>query len=245
MFYRFGAGIVLAVFLPVLLAGCSGSQALRLDSHDISFDGPVEAPEKADAHFLLLPFEDERGPEFGYVYPSTFIPIASLFHMGGYTGYPENAGILKGRQDDQWVVSVGTLDQAMPYLLATLMEQMKLSTNSVPLDSFEVEVAPEPFDYLVKGRLIKTRYNEHVNIVPLGILGLLGAPYRFSDYEMEFEVSVFAAADLASPVLKKTYSFSDEKVGGAYYNHHAAWKMFMAGLENTLPQVIRDVAAAL
>lgn len=238
-------GSIVALALTGLLAGCSGSQALQLRSQPIPFDDPVEAGEKAGANFLLLPFADDRGEEFGYIYPSTFIPVASLFHMGGHTGYPENAGILKNHQDHGRVVTVGTLDQAMPYLLATLMGKMGLTDKAVPLNTFDVEQAPEPFDYLVKGRVIRTLFDEHFNLVPLGLLGPFGVPYRFSDYEMEFEVSVYAAGDLANPVLQETYTFSDEKVGGAYYNHHAAWKMFMAGLEKTLPQVVRDVAAAL
>lgn len=227
-----------------VLMGCSW-RAEQLRQQPLTLESTIDLDRQMDKAFLLYPFEDLRGGEYGYLYPSTFIPIVQFFHLGFYHRFPEQAGILLANRGGRPVVSVGSMESAMPYLLATMMRQMKLSDRATPLESVNAKVDLRSFDFVVHGKVKKTKFARHVNIVPLAVLGLLGVPYDFQSLEMEYEVLVFRSSDLVHPILRRTYSFNDSTAVGLYYNQSAAFDMFIRGLETTLPKVVRDVASVV
>ncbi|MBM4370493.1 MAG: hypothetical protein FJ098_02515 [Deltaproteobacteria bacterium] len=229
--------------LCLIALGCS-FRAEQLSQQPLTLDSTVDLRAQTNKKFLIYPFEDLRGGEYGYLYPTALIPVVNFFHIGSYNKFPEQAGILRANRGGRPIVSVGSMDSAMPYLLATMMRQMKFTGNATPLESVNAKVDLRSFDFVVQGKLKKTRYDQHTNLIPLGVLGLLGMPYTFTSLEMEYEVFLFRARDLATPIITRTYSFEDSTAVGLYYNQSAAFDMFIAGLETTLPQVVSDLAAA-
>lgn len=76
--------------------------------------------------------------------------------------------------------------------------------------------------------------------------GLRGAvPYQFPSFELAYEVTLTSTANPATPIFQQTYAFSDSTVVGLFYNQSAAYDMFVAGLEDTLPRVVQDLALAV
>lgn len=235
---------IVLVFVLVAVVGCS-YRAEQLRQQPLTLARTVALDRQGTKAFVIYPFEDLRGGEYGYIFPSSFIPIINFLHLGFYNKYPEQAGILTANRGGRPVVSVGSMDAAMPYLLATMMRQMKLSTNVTPLESVNAKVDLRSFDYVIQGKVNSTKFTEQANIVPLGVLGLIGMPFVFSSLEMSYEVLVFRANDLVKPVLRQTYRFEDSTAVGLYYNQSAAFDMFIAGLETTLPNVVADIAGAV
>lgn len=233
---------VLAIVL--ICSGC-GIRAQALKSQPLAHAESVDAALQTDRRFLIYPFEDLRGGEYGFLYPTTFIPVVSFFHLGSYNNYPEQSAILTSDLGGKPTVTVGALDAAMPHLLAGMMRAMRLTNNVTPLDEVNTKTDLASYDYVVRGKLRVTSFDLHVNIVPLGILGLLGVPFQFPNFELAYEVSVTSVKNPATPIFVKTYSFSDSTVGGLYYGQSAAYEMFVAGLEQTLPEVVQDVANAV
>ncbi len=230
--------------VALALSGC-GVRAQALKSQPLAFAESVEAPLQTDKRFLIYPFEDLRGGEYGFLYPTSLIPVVNFFHIGNYTNYPEQGAILLSSQGGRPTVTVGAMDSAMPFLLAEMMRKMRLTNNVTPLEGLNTKTDLKSFDYIVRGKLRATTYELHINIIPLAILGLLGVPYQFPNFELAYEVTVTSAARPDTPIFQETYAFSDSTVIGLYYNQSAAYDMFVAGLEDTLPRVVQDVAVAV
>jgi hypothetical protein len=225
-------------------SGCSvRAQALRSQplAHAESVDGALQT----DRKILIYPFEDLRGGEYGFLYPTSLIPIVNFFHLGSYNNYPEQSAILVSDLGGRASVTVGALDSAMPFLMAEMMRKMRLTNNVTPLAEINTKTELSSYDYVIRGKLRVTTFDLHVNIIPLGILAILGVPYQFPNFELAYEVTVTSSARPATPIFQKTYSFDDSTVIGLYYNQQAAYEMFIKGLEETLPQVVNDVAVAI
>ena len=230
--------------LVVALSGC-GVRAQALKSQPLAHAESVDAALQTDRKFLIYPFEDLRGGEYGYLYPTSLIPLVNFFHIGDYTNYPEQGAILLSSQGGRPTVTVGAMDSAMPFLLAEMMRKMRLTNNVTPLEGINTKTDLKSFDYIVRGKLRATTYEWHMNIIPLCILGILGVPYVFPNFELAYEVTVVSAAKPETPIFQETYAFSDSTVVGLYYNQSAAYDMFVAGLEDTLPRVVQDIAVAV
>lgn len=233
--------LAVTTLIAAFCIGCS-IRAEPLRSQAITYDRSIDASKQSDKKFLLKPFEDLRGGEYGYIYPTSFIPLVNFFHLGAYYSYPEQANILQADRGGRPTVTVGALDSAMPFLMAELMRKMRLTNNATPLEEVNTKVDLRGFDYVITGALKKTRFAEHVVLTPLGYLGILGVPFAFAYYDLDYEVVVAPAQNPAEPILRKTYTFSDSRVIGFYYNQSAAFDMFIGGLERTLPTVVEDIA---
>jgi hypothetical protein len=225
-------------------AGCS-IRAEQLKAQPLAHTQSVDAARQTDKKFLVQTFEDLRGGEYGYLYPTSIIPVVNFFHIGAYNKYPEQAGILRASRGGRATVSVGALDSAMPFLLSDMMRKMRFTSNATPLDETNTKVDLRGFDYVVTGKLTNTRFSYHVVMVPLALLGILGVPYTFTFYDLDYEVAVALARDPGAPFMRKTYTFSDSTVVGLYYGQSAAFDMFIGGLEKTLPAVVQDIAQAV
>lgn len=244
MFKRCVPLVLAAALAGGSTTGCS-VRAEQLRAQPITYNRSIESDKQTESRFLIKPFDDLRGGEYSYIYASSFIPVVNFFHLGGYNRFPEQANLLRANRGGRPTVTVGALDSAMPFLLAELMRKMRLSSYATPLEEVNTKVDLRSFDYVVTGSLKTTRFAAHTNLIPLTLIGILGVPYLFTNYELEYDVAVAPAQDPSRPIMKKTYKFTDSTVVGLYYNHSAAFDMFIGALEQTLPTVVEDVAAAV
>jgi hypothetical protein len=121
------------------------------------------------------------------------------------------------------------------------MRKMRLSNHATPIDQNSAQTDLKTFDYVVMGKLKRTTLVSHGNIVPLGLLGILGAPYVFVSYSIEYEIQLFRPADMSAPVSTNVYTYAGKKVVGLYYNLSAPYDLFVQALEATLPEVVADI----
>lgn len=238
---RFVAPFFLAFALAGSTLGCT-VRAESLRSQPLNVNRTVDAARQTNHKFLIKPFEDLRGGEYAFIFPTSLIPFVNFFHIGTYNHYPEQANILQTDRGGRATVTVGALDAAMPYLLADSMRKMRFTANTTPLEEVNTKVDLREFDYVVTGALKSTRMAGHLVLVPLATLGILGVPYMFVFYDLEYEVRVAFAQNPANALMAKSYKFSDSRVVGLYYNQSAAFDMFIAGLESTLPNIVDDIA---
>jgi hypothetical protein len=200
---------------------------------------PIAQGQRGQARILVAPFSDERGHTWARDMPTSHIPVVSLFHQGSHFYYPEQSGTLHHELDGKSQVASGALDSAMPALLVQTMRRMGLTPNA-----FTVEEGGE-YDYLVRGTLRSSRYSVHTSLMTALVVGLFGVPCIFTSLDLELEVELYAAEDPARPLLTRTYRFADSRIGGIYYNSASAYGLFVHGLEEMLPEVVRDLAASV
>jgi hypothetical protein len=197
---------------------------------------PVPAPTRAavaSPHVVAIgPFVDGRGDEFGRKRRS---PFALLFHRSSQLDYPEAAGVLRGH-DHGAFFTVGSLDGAMPVLVARTVQQLGLPT--------QVALDPTGADYFVTGRLVRSTLRR--DSIPLAAaLAPLGVPFKVARYDFAYEVALYDVRAPLHPLYVRTYQFRDKRVGGLYYNRDAPYALFVDGLEATLKQAAQDIAQAI
>jgi hypothetical protein len=227
------------VIVLALLSGCPGVRMVPLRDLTLRASAPLDAPLRTGRRILIMPFSDERGDTYARATPTSHMPVVSLFHSGEHYFYPEQAGALRSQQDGRGAVASGALDSAMPDLIAGMMRRMNLSPHVFTVTDGGT------YDYMLRGRLRTSRYTIHTSVITGVLLGLLGVPCYFTNYQLEYEVELFTAADQAHPVMKQTYRWGGSRTGGLYYNSPTAHPLFTRSLEDTLPQTVRDVAVAL
>ncbi|MFH2002439.1 MAG: hypothetical protein ABIK28_22390, partial [Planctomycetota bacterium] len=88
--------LIFILLLTLVHVGCS-IRAVQLRSQPLATTEVVTAGKQTDAKFLIYPFDDLRGNEFLYLYPTSVIPIFNLFHIGSCHKYPETAALLRGQ----------------------------------------------------------------------------------------------------------------------------------------------------
>jgi hypothetical protein len=191
---------------------------------------------RSSKHIAVLAFEDLRGPEYTRSSPERYIPVVNLFHGARQTFYPEQTGLLRRERHGRVITAAGSLATAMPAMMQTMMQQMGLP------DRVSVGAVEADADYVVTGRIVRTRFR--VDRVPIShlVFGIFGVPFGSSRYDLEYEVTLYDARDRTTPIFTRTYAWNDRRVLGAYYNHEWAYRLFQGGLEQTLPQVVRDLA---
>jgi hypothetical protein len=231
----------------VLALACSACvfRAQALETQPLTHSESVDAHLQSDVSVLVYPLEDVRGGEYGRVYATTVIPVVNFFHVGGVNYYPETAGILRSNQAGKPTITVGALPTAFPYLLAEMMRDMRLATEVMAIDQLNTKADIASFDYVVMGKLRKTKLAYHINPIPLVFLAYLGAPYYFTNYEMEYELVVYRGDAIGEPVFEKNYKYRGGRAVGLYYNHSANFDLFIGSIERTLPEAVRAIAAAI
>jgi hypothetical protein len=212
----------------VLIAGCASTTHVRsLASIPISRQPqPVTRQTRTVA---VGPFVDARGDEFAR---SRRGPLAFIFHRSARYDYPEAAGVIQGRDARGRFLTVGSLDTALPALLARSMQQEGVSAT--PASEWGGA------DYFVTGRLIRSTLRR--DTVPIAaVLGLFGVPFKVAHYDFQYELAVYDAHVPTQPIFVRCYQFHDKRVSGLYYNHDAAYSLVASGLEETLADAARDL----
>jgi hypothetical protein len=176
---------------------------------------PLAEGLRTDKNILVMPFRDMRGSEYLRIAPSSAIPVVNWFHSGEQVFYPEHIGMLRAHVMGGNAITVGSIGTAMPSLIVDTLRKMEIASCAVAGGDNQ-----------------------------LG-LGLLGVPYRFATYDLEYEISLFDNRDPSRAVFTRVYSTTEHLAQGLYYNHDYAYPMFVRALERTLPQVAQDLARLL
>lgn len=232
-----------ALLVSAMLPACT-THVRHLHMLPLNHSEVVPPAEQTETSILLHPFEDLRGGTFSHIFATTFIPVVQLFHLGSSSGYPEMTGILRSSEGGRQVATVGSLPTSLPYLLASMIREMRLTSSATPLTELNNRSDARRFDWHVRGRVLQTHFASQGNVIPLGLLAILGVPFNFVSYQMEYEVQLFARDD-PQPVFVGRYPFRARRAVGLYYNLSAHHDLFVDALEATLPRVVRDLAVAI
>lgn len=206
---------------------------------------PLHTPEIRDTAagplVLVHPFTDARPEEFRYTYPTTMIPLVNLFHLGNADRYPEQGETLESSAHGVTTRTTGAFEHDLPVLLSRRIAGVRVVT----LEELQPGEEMAGFEYVITGTVVQTVVDTHVNIIPLAILGIFGAPTAFVDHQLEWEVVVTRADRLDQPLLQRTYVFDERLASGAYYNHSPARKLVVQGLDQTIASASKDIAEVI
>jgi hypothetical protein len=230
------------LLLTLVLSGCA-LHAQPLAQLQLRPSERLAVGLRTQLRIAVFPFEDARGGEFARVSPNSYIPIVNWFHQSREAFYPENAGILRTRTGERGAVSTGAVASAMPSLLADMMRSMALTDAASVAD--RPEAAAQGFEYLVTGKVVRTHFREDESAVLQIALSLVGVPYRFVHYDLEYEVTLADARAPWTPIFQRRYACDERRAIGLYYNREWAYPMFVAALEKTMPAVVNDIASIL
>jgi hypothetical protein len=235
-------GPLLTFLLPLALAGGCVMPARPLAELPVDVSRRINAAQHTQKSILLLPFEDLRGAAFASVSPTMFIPVAHLFHEGRDAYYPEQ-GMLRSESLFQGAFMLtGSVASAMPVILAHAIKAMGLTDAAVSA-SFTAE--QRDYDYVLVGRLKRTHFRDDRTGILQLVLGPLGVPTGAAHYNFEYEVTLLDGHDRSRVLFTRVYQFNDKRTLGYFYNHNWAYKMFLGGLDHTVPEVVSDLATVL
>jgi hypothetical protein len=202
----------------------------------------VSAAQHTQKSILLLPFEDLRGDAFARISPTMFIPVAHLFHEGHDAYYPEHGMLRDDGMFKAPFMLTGSVASAMPVILAHAIRAMGLTDAAVSA-SFSAE--QRDYDYVLVGRLKRTHFRDDRTGILQLVLGPLGVPTGAAHYNFEYEVTLLDGHDRSRVLFTRVYRFDDKRTLGYFYNRNWAYKMFLGGLNKTVPDVVSDLALAL
>jgi hypothetical protein len=137
--------------------------------------------------------------------------------------------------------TTGAYDHDLPLLLGHRIQGVR----AMALEELRPGEDMVGFEYVVVGTLQQTVLDQHVNIIPLAILAVLGTPMVFVDHQLTWSVAVYHRDRLDVPVLERTYAFDDKLASGAYYNPSPARTLVVKGLEATVSRAAADIAEAI
>jgi len=232
-----------AILLATLWSMGCAVHAQPLASLPLSVPCRIDPSQRSNKRILILPFEDLRGDEYSRSGVSNHIPVLSLIYSRGQLNYPEHAGVLRTEEHNRRTVAVGGLETAMPQLLGATMQKMALSSAIASAPGFDF--ADQQYDYVVAGRIHTTRFDEHSSAALAIAGGLVGVPYVFITYNLAYDITLYDARDRRHALFQRTYGFRDSRAAGLYYNQGWSYPMFVRGLEQTLPEVVFDLAAVM
>jgi hypothetical protein len=228
--------------LPLILAlftsGCPGVGARPLAALVLKSPAPVEPALRTGRQVAVCRFSDERGDLFGRDHPANGIPLVNLFFQGSTLEYPDHAGAIRQSVDGREQVSIGGLDEAIPRLLVETLRKSGAARADV---CGEERAAP---DYVLEGRLRAARFRSSVSGLLAATLGLFGVPFVFTHFELEYELTLFAAADPFRPLWQRTFRARDARAGGFYYLGPSVHASLVRALEQTLPCAAQELASA-
>lgn len=232
------------VCVTLSITSACATRAQQLSAQPLTPGKSLSSSDQSNSSVLVYPLIDERGGEYAYLYPTSLIPVVDFFHIGNRSQYPETAGLVSN-QGGRATVTHGSLAPAFPYLMAAMVREMRLTSNVTPIDQINSKVDLTTFDYVIMGKLKRTTLKTHVNLIPLALLGIIGVPYAFTNYELEYEIELYRGGRVDEPIYSETYTYRRKKAVGFYYNGSAHFDMFIGGLEDTLPRAVQDIAAAI
>ncbi len=216
----------------VMTATACVSHVRSADIADIAVDAPPsENPVFVDQRVLLRRFSDARPEEF-----SRNLPGGGFFHGGSRHEYSPTY-VDQGKQGAT-VVYHGSLPHALPYLLARSLP----GDNVRVADALSDAGATADWDYVVEGRLLRTRDTFRGGVAWI-YLAPLGAPTGIRRYEMAYEISVFAADDPDHAIVTRRYDFDERAKMGMYWSAKYAQRLPLHGLQTLVARSAQDLVA--
>jgi hypothetical protein len=231
--------IRLAVALSLSLsvgAGCTPFTVAARPLADLEVHTPGRLANPPRARIAVTPFVEARGDTWSRTSPTVVVPFVNWFHQAGSIDYPDNVGVLHGSERGREFSATGALDHAFQIFLARAMCQMGLGSVTAAPDGAGA-------DYVVTGRLVRTRYSTSIAPIAGILLGPFGVPFFSTRFELEYQVTL-ADARTGAPLCTRDYRFRDRTIGGIYYGQNRL-KQFQRGLDATLPAAVRDLDACL
>jgi len=167
--------------------------------------------------------------------------VINLFHLGGKDRYPEQSEVLESSAYGVATRTTGAYEHDLPRLLGHRLPGVR----AVVLEELRPGEDTSGFEYVVIGTVQQTVVDQQVNIIPLAILAVFGAPVAFVDHQLDWSVAVYHRDRLDVPLLARSYTFDDELVSGAYYNPSPARALVVAGLDTTVASAAKDIGEAI
>jgi hypothetical protein len=214
-------------------AGCVRFIAQPLSELPINVQARLEPCQRGSSRFVVLPFEDRRGVEFARVDVSAQAPPISLVQYDGDVRSRRDAGVS--------IIWVGGLHEAVGSLLARTLAKME-GGDAVACRPAASTAELSPGDLVIGGELRRSRFRLADSPLTCIALGLFGVPCERSEYELEYQVTVYRAPDLGRPIFSKPYRFTESGVGGLYRPAPSLYRLMLDGFEQTLPETARDIA---
>ncbi|MEZ4450335.1 MAG: hypothetical protein R3B09_12730 [Nannocystaceae bacterium] len=197
----------------------------------------IDPPHLPDAvgppvSLLICRFEDRRGERFHSPAVLGAIPVAHLLYSADTYHYPDRLVMTRGNLRGRPQLTQGPLDTALPDLLAATLGRAR------PRWQIEVTASKDrcrsggDAAYVIDGAIRRTELKVHMNMVPLGVLGVLGAPTSFVDFVAEVDVEVRRAD--GGEAWAQTFRADARKATGLYYNRFAAPDLLSALVTETV-----------
>ncbi len=229
-------GFMRAWMAPVvaltLVTGCGHRiSAKRIAEIEVP-KAAIENPTFEAQRVLVRRFTEGRPDEHGRNLPGGGLFVGG--HVSEYTtGYREKDGRDSVRYD-------GWLPMDIPYLL----KQSLPGDNVVVADELPDAGNGETWDYVVEGRLTKSRSTWRGAVVWLWV-SIVGTPSQAVRYELAYELRVFRGSDPDHAVLTRTYAFDERFMVGLYYNNKRMNELPLLALRATVSETAQDLVTEL
>lgn len=225
--------------LIVAAAGCVSTVQVNPLAHELAYQlTPTPAPDLAvNKTIAVVPFEDGRMYDGANM--STFTPMIVNFVPGIWSttrvdSHPEVVHNRSVCGPMSVVLAAGTLDDAMPKLLADYLHRSRRFNNAVFVEAAEV-AGQHNFDYVLRGRLVESqlvtkRYTYGVSLLAV-VPHLLGAPVCHTSASLTVQWQLFDQAGRpVGGVKTATLSEPVDVFSGLYYGRVIDHKSVPLGL---------------
>lgn len=222
------------VFVASLaMSGCSTQLAPLIDE-----PVAVSVPEAAGppVSLLVCRFADLRGDVHSRINPVSLIPGPNFVYTGQTFHYVERVGF-PGSKNGRPLIRQGDLQNALPDMIAAAVLQARPHWTVEVTASRDRCRSGGDAALVIDGAVRRTDLRTHFNVVPLGLLALLGVPYVFVAFDGELDVEV-RHADSGAIAWRHGFEIDERRSVGAYYNHRAASEMFSALVRETVAQSV-------
>jgi len=215
-------------------AGCS-TQLAPLHDSPIPIAALPEA-EGPPVSLLVCRFTDLRSDRLVTPSPIGMIPGPNLFYTGSTIHRVDRGGFL-GYRGGRPQARMGDLEMALPDLLAASIREVR------PHWPIEITASPErcrsggDAQLVIDGAIRRTDMRVHTNVVPLGMLALLGLPFSFLHFDGELDIEI-RHADTGAVAWRHGFEIDERRNVGLYYGYKAAYEMFSALLRETVAQSV-------
>jgi hypothetical protein len=223
------------LWIACALAGAAACSTQLQGLHDAPIDLPTLPPASTapPVSLLVCRFTDHRGDRFARGTATDFIPYAALFYTSVTAYHLDHSGFMGRRHHGRPQVILGSLTTDLPDLVAAAIQRARPTWKIEVTGSKDRCRTGGDATYVIDGAIRRTELRSHMNVVPLGLLALIGVPHRFVDFVGEFDVEV-RHAGTGARAWDHTFKVDERRSIGLYYNRHVAHDLFTALLRDTV-----------
>lgn len=208
-------------------------------------DAPVPVPALPEASgppvsLLVCRFGDLRGERYHKTAAVGLIPGPNFFYAGTTHYYVDRSGLVDDR-GGRPQIRVGDLSTALPDMIADSLKKARPTWHVEVTASRDRCRSGGDAAFVIDGEIRRTELRAHNNLVPLGLLSLLGTPFTFLEFTGDVAVEV-RRADTGAAVWRHDFQVDERRAVGLYYNKNAGLALFERLLRET---VERSAAGAV